>query len=419
VPALSPIFASQIRPPRAEDSRRPSTIDRRPSTRAGGEPMTASLARIFQIVWKEVIQIRRDRRMFALVLMMPLMELMIFGYVVSTDINNIDLAVCDYSHTAESRAYVDQLVRSGYFRISAECKGVNEVNQLLDRGTVHVALAIPPDFADRLKRQQPAEVMAAVDGSNSNTAMIASSYLEQVTLTQAVDVVFPDSGGETHVVHQPIVSVEPRVWFNPELRSVNFMVPGIICVLLMESLVIMTAVAIVKEKERGTMEQLIVTPIRSYELILGKAIPFIGLGYINVAVVILAGTFWFQVPIRGSLPLLLGLTGLFILTCLGMGLMASTVSNTQQQASMAGQFIILPNMFFSGFMFPIASMPPLVQKFTYLIPLRYYIAIARGIFLKGAGFTELRDEAAILVVYGVVILSLATLFFRRQLRGAS
>jgi ABC-2 type transport system permease protein len=378
--------------------------------------MIASLARIYQIVWKEVIQIRRDRRMFGLVLLMPVMELFIFGYVVSTDIDNIDLAVCDYSHTAESRAYVEQLERSGYFRVRDDCQGVGDVNRLLDRGRVRVALAIPPDFAERLKRRQPAQVMAAVDGSNSNTAMIASSYLEQITLTHAVDVQFPGGGGDTRMLRHPMVAVEPRVWFNPELRSVKFMVPGIICVLLMESLVILTAIAIVKEKERGTMEQLIVTPIRSYELIIGKAIPFIGLGYLNVGVVILVGTFWFDVAIRGSLPLLLALSGLFILTCLGLGLVVSTISNTQQQASMAGQFVILPSMFFSGFMFPIASMPPLAQKFTYLIPLRYYIAISRGIFLKGAGWAELWDEAAILAVYGVVILSIASVFFRKQIR---
>ncbi len=378
--------------------------------------MTASLARIAQIVRKEVIQIRRDRRMFGLMLLMPVLELFIFGYVVATDIDNIDLAVCDYSQSAESHAYVEQLERSGYFRVQAECTGVGAVNRLLDRGTVKVALAIAPDFAQKLKRGQPAEVMAAIDGSNSNTAMIAASYLEQVTLTQAVDVQFVDTSGATRLLRHPVVAVEPRVWFNPELRSVNYMVPGIICVLLMESLVILTAVAIVKEKERGTMEQLIVTPIRSYELILGKAVPFVFVGYINVAVVILVGTFWFQVDIRGSVPLLLGLTGLFILTCLGMGLVASAISNTQQQASMSGQFIILPNMFFSGFMFPIASMPAVVQTLTYIIPLRYYITIVRGIFLKGAGWAELKDEAGILVIFGVVILSLATLFFRKQIR---
>jgi ABC-2 type transport system permease protein len=184
----------------------------------------------------------------------------------------------------------------------------------------------------------------------------------------------------------------------------------------MESLVILTAIAIVKEKERGTMEQLIVTPIRPFELILGKAIPFVGLGYVNVTVVLLAGTYWFDVDISGSVPLLYALTGLFILTCLGMGLLASTISNTQQQASMTGQFLILPNMFFSGFMFPIASMPPLVQKLTYIVPLRYYITIARGIFLKGAGWSELKDEAGILLVYGILILTVASLSFRKQVR---
>jgi len=384
--------------------------------------VTASLARILQMVRKEVLQIRRDRRMFGLVLLMPVMELFIFGYVVATEIENIALAVCDYSHTAESRAYVDQLTESGYFRIAAACRSMRDVDRLLDRGAAKVVLAIPPDFADQLRRNRTAggpavQVMAAVDGSNSNTATIALGYLEQITLSQAVDVQLVDRAqGVTLTARQPVVAVEPRAWFNPELRSVNFMVPAIICVLLMESLVILTAMAIVREKEHGTMEQLIVTPIRPFELIIGKAIPFIGLGYANVAIVILVGTFWFQVAIAGNLLLLLALTGLFIITCLGMGLMVSAISNTQQQASMAGQFVLLPSMFFSGFMFPIASMPPVVQKLTYIVPLRYYITIVRGIFLKGVGWSALQGEAAILFVYGVLILGLATLTFRKQVR---
>jgi len=375
----------------------------------------ASLSRIVHIVWKELIQIRRDRRMFALTMMMPIMELLIFGYVVATDVDNISLAVCDYSHSSESRAYVEQLEQSRYFRVRATCSGVNDIDRLLDHGTVRLALAIPPDFAEQLKRGR-AQVMAAVDGTNSNTAMIAVSYLEQATLGQAVDVAVPGGGGAALVSQPPVVSAEPRVWFNPELRSVKFMVPGIVCVLLMESLVILTAIAIVKEKERGTIEQILVSPIRRYEFIIGKAIPFIGLGYLNVTVVILFGTYWFDVAIAGSVMLLFAFTGLFILTCLGMGLVVSAISNTQQQASMAGQFIILPNMFFSGFMFPISSMPPVVQTLTLLIPLRYYIAIVRGIFLKGVGWAELRDEATILLIYGALILTLATAFFRKQVR---
>jgi len=378
--------------------------------------MIASLSRIAHVVWKEFIQLSRDRRMFTMILIMPIMELFIFGYVVATDITDVDLAVCDYDQSTESRAYIDHIVRSGYFRIAAPCTSVADINGLLDRGRIKVALTIPPDFSAKVKRQQTAEVMAAFDGSNSNTATIASGYLGQITLTYAVDVLFADHGTLPVVARHPMVSFEPRVWFNPELRSVRFMVPGIICVLLMESLVILTAVAIVREKEHGTMEQLIVTPIRSYELILGKAIPFIGIGYMNTAAVLLAGRFWFGVRISGSLPLLLGLTGLFILTCLGMGLLVSAVSNTQQQASMAGQFLLLPNMFFSGFMFPIASMPPVVQKITYIIPLRYFITIVRGIFLKGAGWAELKDEAGILLVYGILILSLASLTFRKQIK---
>jgi len=376
--------------------------------------MHPSLSRIGHMVRKEVIQISRDRRMFGLILLMPLIELLIFGYVVATDIDNIDIAVCDYSRSAESRAYVEQLESSGYFRVRAPCSRISDVNRLLDRGEVRIVLTIPPEFSSRLKRNEPATVMAAIDGTNSNTATIASAYLEQVTLTQAVDVQFAGGDSPPRVVPHPVVAVEPRVWFNPELRSVKFMVPGIICVLLMESLVILTAVAIVREKEQGTMEQLIVTPIRPFELILGKAIPFVGLGYINMIIVVLAGTFWFNVSIQGSSGLLFAFSGLFMLTALGLGLLASTVSNTQQQASMTGQFIILPNMFFSGFMFPIASMPPVVQWLTYAVPLRYYITIVRGIFLKGVGWAELWDEAAILLVYGLVVLSVASLAFRKR-----
>lgn len=376
----------------------------------------AAVSRIFHVVRKEVIQIRRDPRMFGLILLMPILQLTIFGYVVSTDITDIDTAVCDYDRTTESRAYAEHIVRSGYFRIAAPCNSLEELDQLLDRGRIRVGLTIPPGFSARLKRHETAEVMAAIDGSNSNTATIAAAYLEQITLTQSVEVQFADHGRPAGSSRHPAVSLEQRVWFNPELRSVRFMVPGIICVLLLETLVILTAIAIVREKERGTMEQLIVTPIRSYELILGKAIPFIAIGYVNITMVMLIGTLWFRVPIAGSLPLLYGLTGLFILTCLGMGLVASIMSHTQQQASLAGQFIVLPNIFFSGFIFPIASMPPLVQKFTYVIPLRYYITIVRGIFLKGVGWEGLKGEAAILLAYGVVILGLASLTFRKQIK---
>jgi ABC-2 type transport system permease protein len=377
--------------------------------------MKESALRIAHIVWKEVLQITRDRRMFSLVLMMPVIELLIFGYVVATDITNIALAVCDWDRSASSRGYVEHLVQSGYFRIAASCERVGDADRLLDRGVVKLVLVIPPDFSERLRRGDVAEVSALLDGSNSNIAMIASAYLEQITLTEAVRVRFPDREFAGRLAVHPVVAVEPRVWFNPELRSVRYMVPAIICVLLMESLVVLTAVAIVREKERGTMEQLIVTPIRAGELVLGKAIPFIAIGYINMGAVMLAGRYWFGVEMVGSLPLLLVLSFLFILTCLGMGLLVSSLANTQQQASMLGQFLLLPNLFFSGFIFPISSMPLAIQYVTYGIPLRYYIGIVRGIYLKNAGWSELWDESAILLLFGVVILTLASLTFRKRL----
>ncbi|GIW45045.1 MAG: transport permease protein [Candidatus Binatia bacterium] len=378
--------------------------------------MNGSLSRISHIVWKEFIQLSRDRRMFVLVLLMPVIELFIFGYVVATDITNIALAVCDFDRSASSRDYVEHLIRSGYFRIAASCSSVREANRLLDRGQVKVVLTIPPDFSEKLRRGQEASVSALLDGTNSNIAMIASAYLEQITLTRAVHVRFPDRATGDRVVVHPRVEVEPRVWFNPELRSVRYMVPAIICVLLMESLVVLTAIAIVREKERGTMEQLIVTPVRAAELVLGKAIPFIAIGYVNMGAVMLAGRYWFGVELAGSLSLLLALSLLFIMTCLGMGLLVSTVSNTQQQASMLGQFVLLPNLFFSGFMFPIASMPTAIQYATHIIPLKYYITIVRGIFLKNAGWAELWDEASILLLFGVVILTAASMVFRKQVQ---
>ncbi len=378
--------------------------------------MRASLSRIAHVMWKEFIQLSRDRRMFGLVLLMPVIELIIFGYVVATDITDIALAVCDYDRSASSRNYVDHLVHSGYFRIAAPCTHIAEANRLLDRGTVKVVLTIPPDFSEKLRRGKTAEISALIDGSNSNIAMIASAYLEQITLTHAVQVRFPDRGTGDRIVVHPRVEAEPRVWFNPELRSVRYMVPAILCVVLMELLVVLTAIAIVREKERGTIEQIIVTPIRAGEFVLGKALPFIVIGYVNMAAVMLAGRYWFGVEMVGSLSLLLVLSLLFIMTCLGMGLLVSTVSNTQQQASMLGQFLLLPNLFFSGFMFPISSMPEMIQHLTHIIPLKYYIRIVRGIYLKNAGWAELWDESLVLLVFGVAILTAASFIFRKEVQ---
>lgn len=376
--------------------------------------MASCLSRVVHLVWKEIIQIGRDRQMLSLLLIMPLLEMTIFGYVVAIDVENIGLAVCDFSRSAESRAYVAQLLSGRYFRREAECNAVGDVDRLLDEGAVRVALVIPPDFAVRIKRGEAPEVMAAVDGSDSNTATISATYLEQITQSEAVDVLFVDRSAPPGALPVVRAAVEPRVWFNPELRNVKFMVPGIIAVLLMESLVVMTALAIVREKEQGTLEQLIVTPIRSFELIIGKAVPFVGIGYINMAIVSLAGTYWFSVPMRGDIALLFALSGVFILTCLGLGLLVSTISHTQQQAMLAGQFVLLPNLFFSSFMFPISSMPEAIQYLTYIMPLRYYITIVRGIFLKGVGWAELRDEVGILVVFSAVILTAASLAFRKR-----
>ncbi len=369
--------------------------------------------RILTLIKKEFIQIRRDRRLLPILLIMPVMQLIILGYAVSSDIKNVATAVCDLDRTPASRAFADRFSTSGYFDIRYRLDDERRIKGLMDAGSVRVGIVIPPRFAAKLARQEMATVQLLLDGSDSNTANVAQGYVTQIVNAEAARIILERLGPKSTL---PVaVDSTVRIWFNPDLKSVNFMVPGVVALILTIVTMTMTATAIVKEKERGTIEQLIVSPIRPYQLMLGKAIPFVIIGYADILIVVLAGLFWFRVPIAGSFILLLALSGLFIMTTLGLGLLISTVSQTQQQAMMLGFFVNPPFMLLSGFIFPIASMPEPVQYLTYLIPLRYFLVIIRGIFLKGIGLEVLWPQAVILLLFGIGVLTLSALRFQKHL----
>jgi ABC-2 type transport system permease protein len=364
-------------------------------------------------VKKEFIQIRRDRRILPILIIMPVLQLIILGYAVSSDVKHLGTAVCDLDRTPESRAFIDRFVTSGYFDIRYALSDDRQIKPLMDAGKVRVGLVIPPRFAAKLASEETVAVQLLLDGTDSNTATVAQGYATQIVNAEATRILVERLGPTATAP----LAVDPsiRVWFNPDLKSVNFMVPGVVALILTIVTMTMTATAIVKEKERGTIEQLIVSPIRPVQIMLGKAIPFVIIGYADILLVVLVGLLWFRVPVAGSFPLLLALSGLFIMTTLGLGLLISTVSQTQQQAMMLGFFANPPFMLLSGFIFPIASMPEPMQYITYLIPLRYFLVIIRGIFLKGVGIEVLWPQALALLGFGVVLLILSALRFQKRL----
>jgi ABC-2 type transport system permease protein len=376
--------------------------------------MRRSLLVIGEIIRKEFYQIRQDRRMLLVSIMAPILQVLLLGYAATTDIRNSTMVVCDMDRTAESREVVRQFTTSGYFVHRYSVDTPDEVDRYIENARASFALVIPEGLGDDLLARRTARLQIVLDGADANTASILAGYSTQIVASLGLDllagyaILLP--GGAARIIP------EPRVWFNPDLKSSNFMVPGVVALVLMIITMTLTSLGIVKEKEIGTLEQLMVTPIRSWELILGKLIPFIIIGFIDMLIVLGIARYWFGVPLRGSLLLLFGLSGLFILTTLGLGLFISTIARSQQQAMMIAQFFFfMPFLFLSGFSFPIGNMPRIIQYVTYLIPLRYFLDIVRGIFLKGTGLTELWPQTAALAVFGVAILTLSVLRFRKKL----
>jgi ABC-2 type transport system permease protein len=363
------------------------------------------------IVRKEFHQLFRDRRMLIPLFLGPVIQLILFGYAATVDVKNISLAVVDQDRTEESRALVSAFSQSGYFTVRANPESSAAVDVLLQTGRVRSALVIPLDFARRLGRGEPAALQVLIDGADANSATIIQSYVSLIVAKYGADLV----GRALQGTIKPVAMIEPRIWYNPELKSSVWMVPGVISLILLLTTLIMTAMAITRERELGTFEQLIVSPIRPDELILGKTIPFVIIGFIDVILILLAGRLVFHVPIRGSLVFLFGAAFIFLLTTLGTGLFLSTISRTQSQAMMSAIFFMMPAMLLAGIFSPIESMPKIVQYLTYLNPLRYFGKTVRAILLKGSGPDVLWPELSALLAIGVTVFSLSALRFRKRL----
>ncbi|WP_298267696.1 ABC transporter permease [Geobacter sp.] len=370
--------------------------------------------RLKTMLIKEAIQILRDPKMRFIILVVPAVQITIFGYAVNTDVKHIATAVYDLDNSATSRDLVARLERSGYFDIVRRVGREDEVRDLLDRGTVRAAVQMNRGFEEAIRAGRTAPLQIIVDGTDPSTARIVVSYSVKIAER------FSDQITTEHLVRQGgrtmkfgAVDLESRAWFNDNLESRNFYVPGVIASMVLITTMMLSSMAVVREKEIGTMEQIIVTPIRRWEFIVGKLVPFAVVGYINVTIVACVALFWFHIPLRGSIPLLVGATALFLMSTLGFGLFVSTVSRTQQQAMMSSFMFTFPAMLLSGFAFPIENMPRSIQYATYLNPLRYYLVIVRGIFLKGIGLNILWPQVAALALLGGTILVFAVGRFRK------
>lgn len=372
--------------------------------------------RLKHMLIKEFLQIFRDPKMRGIIFVIPVVQVLIFGYAVTLDVENIRTAVYDLDNSVASRELVARFERSGYFDVVRHVTSGEELKRLIDRGYIAAALQINSGFADDLRLGRTAEVQLIIDGTDSNTAGVVLDYSGKIAMQLSQDVLITRFTRVRGAFETPgRIELETRAWFNENLQSRNFYVPGVIAIVVMLITLMLTSMAVVREKEVGTIEQIMVTPITSVEFILGKTLPFALIGFVDVVLVTLVGVFWFKVPIQGSLALLFVATSLYIMSTLGIGLLISTVSRTQQQAMMSAFFFYFPAVLLSGFMFPIANMPQVVQWLTYVNPLRYFLVVVRGIFLKGIGPEILWSQMLALGVLGIATLWLAARRFQKTL----
>jgi ABC-2 type transport system permease protein len=380
---------------------------------------------LLAVIIKEFQQISRDKRMVRMVLIAPIMELVIFGFAANTEVRHIPLVVVDQDRSAASRDLLDRFLASDYFDLSGTLETTRDVESWFVEGKAAMALVIGRQFGREMASGGTPRVQILSDGSNSSVATIGLSYASGIVSAYMQDRVAAIEAGLSAVTPPGAVApsrlesgirVEPRVWYNPNLKSRWFYVPAVLAMVLMLMTLILSSMSVVKEKELGTMEQIIVTPIRSWQLIVGKLLPFAVIALIDVFLVTPVAVYFFGVPLRGSFPTLVALSLLFILVMLGFGLFMSTLARNQQQAMMGSIFLIMvPMMYLSGLVFPIENMPEPIQLVTWLIPLRYYTNVLRGVFLKGSGIDVLWPEAVALALSGVLVLTLASLRFRKRL----
>jgi len=373
--------------------------------------------RLKQMLIKELIQVVRDKRTRFILIGPPIIQMLVFGYAANFEIHNVATVVVDLDHSQESRELVSRFTSSPYFNVQSQLSDANQAHQLIDQGKTTLALEIDAGFAQKLRKGETAPLQVIVDATNSNTALIASSYVSQIALAFAQQAqrerIF--SIAPQLIEQIPSVQLEQRPWYNTDLRSRWFFVPGVIGSLTTLLVITLTSFAVVREREIGTLEQIMVTPIRPVEFILGKTLPFFLIGLFDAMLIGIVGTFWFQIPFRGHISVLMTGAVLFLICMLGMALLISTVSSTQQQAMVTSFFVIMPTITFSGFGFPISAMPQWMQTFSYAIPLRYFLIVLRGTYLKGVGMDILWPQMAAMAGIGLFGLTVAILRFHKAL----
>ena len=372
--------------------------------------------RLLSLMRKEFIQIVRDPRTLYITLAIPVIQIFLLGYTATSDVRNVPLAVFDQDHSPAARQLLDAYRAADYFKLTFDANSESALRGLIDGGQARAGLIIPPDYGASLLAGQTARVTFVLDGSDPNSASTSLAAAQLIGQAHATEIMVDRLAQQGLLLGQGLpVEVATHVWYNPDLISAFFMIPALIGLILQLLTSMLTATAIVRERERGTIEQLIVTPIRSWELILGKIIPYVLIAFLDTVEILVVGTWWFKVPIRGSLGLLMSLSGLFLVSSLGIGLFLSTVARTQQEAMMLTWFTLLPTIFLSGFLFPLEAMPVALRAVSYVVPLRYYLTIIRSVILKGVGLEALMPEVLALALIGLVLMGAAALRFRKRL----
>ena len=385
------------------------------------------MRRTLFMIWKELLELRADPKLLRMLLAAPILQLAVLGYAATTDVKNVPVVVADADRSPASRDLIERFEASPYFSIVDVVTTVDQIDPYLEHGRAWMALSIPTGYGQAVGSRTPATVQVVADGTDANSTTVALGYATNLVATYAQSLVgsraltppgataAPPGQGFSLAGRLGTFDPQVRVWFNPQLESKDFMIPGVLALLLLVMTAVLGSMGIVREKELGTLEQLNVTPLGRWQLIVGKLLPYGLIGAIDVFLVVGVAVFWFQIPLRGSFPLLFAMSLVYLLSTLGLGLFVSTISDTQQQAMMtAAFFVVVPMIYLSGFVFPIENMPAVIQPLTYLIPLRYYLVIVRGIFLKGVGLETFWKEALQLFVFGVVILSLAAARARKR-----
>lgn len=377
--------------------------------------MTLSLSRTLTIAGKELRQLRRDRLTIGMMLALPVMQLLLFGYAINTDVRHIPTIVYDQDQSAASRDLSQSLAATGFYDIVGHARSYDEVDLALRSSTAKVALIVPPRYAADLQKGTPAVLRLVLDGSDPQTVASATNTAASLVAARSATLSVERLMAQGVRAPPAPIRLEPSIWYNPDLRTAIYIVPGLVGVILTMTMVMLTAMAIARERERGTLEQLIVSPVRSLELMVGKIVPYIAIGYFQMSLIFLLGYTVFDVPIVGSLSLLYALAALFIAANLALGLFFSTLARTQQQAMQMSFFFMLPNILLSGFMFPFEAMPEPAQWISQALPLTHFLRVVRGIVLRGAGLDEVGPEALqMAIILGVLVL-FASLRFRKKL----